>query len=67
MNKKKGQVREIITLSIVVIFLVILLRIITPFFQALTSGTTSADVLTNTLVPLIIFAVFFEIIRRIFQ
>lgn len=65
---KRGQIggREIITIIVVVILLSVILPIFTSMLNAISSGSleSSLDAIVAGLIPLFIFAMFFEFIRR---
>jgi len=66
MKNKKGQIgpREIMLLLGVLFLLTIVLPILTTFINSLATG--NIDALVEALVPLFIFAMIFNFIRRFF-
>ena len=68
--RKKGQVNVIslLTLIAVIIFLLIAIPIISSFFQSIKSGDIEivTGQIANVLPALVIIAIFFEFLRRLF-
>ena len=62
--KRKGQIggRELIALIVGMIVLFFALKLVTSVLNA----ASSPDALVNALIPLMVLAIFFEILRRIF-
>ncbi len=69
MINKKGQIREVVSVVVVIFLLAFIIKVLNPFLKLISSGNiaSSPDALANALIPLIIFAIFFEFIRRFFR
>ncbi len=66
MKSKKGQIglREILFLLGIFCLLVFVLPVLISFINSISKG--NIDAVVNALIPLLIFAIFFEFLRRFF-
>ena len=62
-----GQIglREILPILLIFLILIFVLPIFTAFFNSVSTG--NIDSLVNAIIPLLIFAIFFDFIRRFFR
>ena len=61
---KRGQVKEGLSIFVILVAVGLFLKFILPAINAASTG--NIDVLVDALIPLFIFAIFFEFIRRFF-
>ncbi len=66
---KKGQLnfREVISLAFMGLFLIIIIPIITSILNSFSGESINIDSIVSAFIPLFIFAVIFELIRRFFR
>ncbi len=66
---KKGQVgpKEVISIILLIIVISVMLPIITSLLNGLSSGNFEPSSLADALIPLFVFAIFVEFMRRFFR
>ena len=68
-NRAQIPIRELVILGFAIAVVVFLVSVFTAIFSSLSSGNVQAstDTVTNAFIPLMIFAIGFEIFRRFFR
>ncbi len=62
---KRGQIREGLSILVILVAIGLFLKFIMPAINAASTG--NFDSLADALIPLFVFAIFFEFIRRFFR